>query len=255
MIYIYFVLMQFFCCILAVFVHDVGHWLFGLFYGYEFKIIFWGPFILWKNSGSVNFRFNRRLLHLLFVPGSIDLQIKNIEKFSKKGYIMMLLGGPVTSLFVSMIAFITMSYKYNLVILCFGLMIFVLGLSSLIPSKRRRGSHYTDGKRVLELIKDDRHGNNEYNTMFVYQCETHNLWQEKEQEISEKLSYIINHPLDFDNIYTIFALSRILRKNLDILEKEDVLQRMNDFSLKGTPDEKDLIDRFMNEEITWMNVF
>lgn len=230
----------------AVFFHEMGHWLFGAFYDYEFKQIFLGPFIFKKINGEIKIHFNR---HLSLWPGAIELQIKKVEQLSAKGYIMMLLGGPITSFSLSIIAFIVAIYTRNLVLICLCGMFLGTGLGSVYPFKRRLGLHYSDGKRALEIIKNNEHGNNEYNMLFVSQCDIHNLSKEKEQEIATKLLYMLNHPVDKDIVYLTYALTWIQENKLNILEEIGISQQLNDIHKSATRNEQKII-QIIRKDIT-----
>lgn len=226
----------------VTFIHELGHWFFGLFCGYQFNQLILGPLIIKKNGIKL---LSKSQLSLS--GGVITLEIKNINQLSRTGYIIMILGGPLTSFIFGIMMFVMYAYIRHLAIFALAAMSLSIGISTLIPLRKRSGFHYTDGKTALEIIKNEIHGKNEYNLLFLVQCYLKNIHEEREQEIITKLKYMVINRVDTDVVYIILALTFMLDTGIYLFPKDDIVQQITDITERANQFERKWIASVMKE--------
>ncbi|MET3297944.1 UNVERIFIED_ORG: hypothetical protein ABIC81_004708 [Bacillus proteolyticus] len=136
--------------LLVIAIHELGHVVFGLIGGLNFKFMTVGPITFQKEKGKVRIRENKLWAYFggvaMLVPSSIET-----PKLSKK-WAWMTLGGPITSLLFGITFGYIYMVSYYQYLLYFSVFHFVIFAVTIVPIK---GTLMSDGMQFLILIKDD----------------------------------------------------------------------------------------------------
>ncbi|MES5952383.1 M50 family metallopeptidase [Bacillus fungorum] len=137
-----------FLVVLAI--HELGHVVFGLIGGLNFKFMTVGPITFQKEKGKVRIRENKLWMYfggvVMLVPPSIET-----PNLSKK-WAWMTLGGPITSLLFGITSGYIYMVSYYQYLLYFAVLHFVIFAATIVPIK---GTFLSDGMQFLILIKND----------------------------------------------------------------------------------------------------
>lgn len=136
--------------LLVLAIHELGHVVFGLIGGLNFKFMTVGPITIQKEKGKVRIRENKSWAYFggvaTLVPPSIET-----PNLSKK-WAWMTLGGPITSLLFGITSgyiYMVSYYQYLLYISFFHFAIFAVTIAPI------KGMLMSDGMQFLILIKGD----------------------------------------------------------------------------------------------------
>ncbi|MBH0350671.1 hypothetical protein PDK24_04890 [Bacillus cereus] len=136
--------------LLVLAIHELGHVVFGLIGGLNFKFMTVGPITFQKEKGKVRVRENKLWMYFggvaMLVPPSIET-----PNLSKK-WAWLTLGGPITSLLFGITSGYIYMVSYYQYLLYFSVLHFVIFAATIIPIK---GTFLSDGMQFLILIKDD----------------------------------------------------------------------------------------------------
>ncbi|MGN5653888.1 site-2 protease family protein [Bacillus sp. Brlt_9] len=136
--------------LLVLAIHELGHVVFGLIGGLNFKFMTVGPITFQKEKGKVRIRENKLWMYFggvaMLVPPSIET-----PNLSKK-WAWMTLGGPITSLLFGITFGYIYMVSYYQYILYFSVFNFIIFVVTIVPIK---GTLMSDGMQFLILIKDD----------------------------------------------------------------------------------------------------
>lgn len=136
--------------LLVLAIHELGHVVFGVIGGLNFKFMTVGPITFQKEKGKVRIRENKLWMYFggvaMLVPPSIET-----PNLSKK-WAWMTLGGPITSLLFGITFGYIYMVSYYQYLLYFSVLHFVIFTATIVPIK---GTFLSDGMQFLILIKDD----------------------------------------------------------------------------------------------------
>ncbi|PFM06397.1 hypothetical protein COC45_02695 [Bacillus cereus] len=136
--------------LLVIAIHELGHVVFGLIGGLNFKFMTVGPITFQKEKGKVRIRENKLWAYFggvaMLVPSSIET-----PNLSKK-WAWLTLGGPITSLLFGITFGYIYMVSYYQYLLYFSVLHFVIFAATIVPIK---GTFLSDGMQFLILIKDD----------------------------------------------------------------------------------------------------
>lgn len=136
--------------VLVLAIHELGHVIFGLLNGLQFKFMTAGPITIQKEEGKMRIRENKRWMYFggvaMLLPPSVYT-----PNLSKK-WAWMTLGGPLTSFVCGAVSGYIYMVSYYQFLLYFSVLHFVISLATAIPMK---GIMLSDGKQFLILIKGD----------------------------------------------------------------------------------------------------
>nr|WP_269808229.1 hypothetical protein [Bacillus pretiosus] len=136
--------------LLVLAIHELGHVVFGLIGGLNFKFMTVGPITVQKEKGKVRIRENKLWAYFggvaMLIPPSIVT-----PNLSKK-WAWMTLGGPITSLLFGITFGYIYMVSYYQYLLYFSVFHFVIFAVTIVPIK---GTLMSDGMQFLILIKDD----------------------------------------------------------------------------------------------------
>ncbi|MFJ8529426.1 M50 family metallopeptidase [Bacillus sp. NPDC094106] len=188
--------------VLVFAIHELGHVVFGLLNGLQFKFMTAGPITIQKEEGKIRIRENKMWgyfggIAMLLPPSFYTLNL------SKK-WAWMTLGGPITSLACGLLSGYIYMVSYYQSLLYFSILHFVIFLATAIPMK---GIMPSDGYQFLILVKGDEKAHQHLHSI---------------QVSSELLSS--KRPKDWDN-----EIVEISKEN--IKSNEDVRETMSDLML------------------------
>ncbi|PEU86057.1 hypothetical protein CN386_01045 [Bacillus cereus] len=136
--------------LLVLAIHELGHVVFGLIGGLNFKFMTVGPITFQKEKGKVRIRENKLWMYfggvVMLVPPSIET-----PNLSKK-WAWMTLGGPITSLLFGVTSGYIYMVSYYQYLLYFTVLHFTIFAATIVPIK---GTFLSDGMQFLILIKGD----------------------------------------------------------------------------------------------------
>lgn len=239
MLYVYVILTVFIGFIISLLFHELGHWFFSLFVGYKFKRMFLGPIIIEKTTDKLAIRGND---NVFFKLGAMQVEIKDIASMSRKGFFVLILGGPIASLILAIVSLVLFLYLFINIKSLWSLI--ALGLFhgsltiffiSILPIQRK-GAQLTDGRRLLEMLKQSVQWESDYNLWFLAQCYWLDVVQENEKEISEKIFYILNNSTD--TTYLILALTFMLHRKMYLIEEKEIREQIDSILETASPVEQ-----------------
>ena len=139
------------CYITAGVVHELGHIMVGMMYGWKFHLLVIGPLgITADESGRVKFYLEKRAALWGGVGGAFPKEAseENIKVWSK-----VLMGGPLASILMGVIFLPLGIASNNRVLLLLGAMPLGMGIVCALPYPLKSGILYTDGGRWSRLRK------------------------------------------------------------------------------------------------------
>ncbi|MGH0678009.1 M50 family metallopeptidase [Bacillus luti] len=171
--------------LLVLAIHELGHVVFGLIGGLNFKFMTVGPITFQKEKGKVRIRENKLWMYFggvaMLVPPSIVT-----PNLSKK-WAWMTLGGPLTSFLFGMTFGYIYMVSYYQYLLYFSVFHFIIFAVTIVPIK---GTFLSDGMQFLILIKDDEKARDHLYTIQVsselFSYKRPKDWDEKLVELSEE---------------------------------------------------------------------
>ncbi len=171
--------------LLVLAIHELGHVVFGLIGGLNFKFMTVGPITFQKEKGKVRIRENKLWMYFggvaMLVPPSIVT-----PNLSKK-WAWMTLGGPLTSFLFGMTFGYIYMVSYYQYLLYFSVFHFIIFAVTIVPIK---GTLMSDGMQFLILIKDDEKAKQHlYNIQVsseLFSYKRPKDWDERLVEISEE---------------------------------------------------------------------
>ena len=136
--------------LLVLAIHELGHVVFGLIGGLNFKFMTVGPITVQKEKEKLRIRENKLWAYFggvaMLAPSSIET-----PNLSKK-WAWMTLGGPITSLLFGITSGYIYMVSYYQYLLYFSVLHFAIFAVTIVPIK---GTLLSDGMQFLILIKDD----------------------------------------------------------------------------------------------------
>ncbi|MED0946963.1 hypothetical protein COC58_13110 [Bacillus cereus] len=171
--------------LLVLAIHELGHVVFGLIGGLNFKFMTVGPITFQKEKGKVRIRENKLWAYFggvaMLIPPSIVT-----PNLSKK-WAWMTLGGPLTSFLFGMTFGYIYMVSYYQYLLYFSVFHFIIFAVTIVPIK---GTLMSDGMQFLILIKDDEKAKQHlYNIQVsseLFSYKRPKDWDERLVEISEE---------------------------------------------------------------------
>ncbi|MGG0730077.1 M50 family metallopeptidase [Bacillus paramycoides] len=171
--------------LLVLVIHELGHVIFGLIGGLEFKFMTVGPITVQKEKGKIRIRENKMWMYVggvaMLVPPS-----PYTPNLSKK-WAWMTLGGPLTSFVFGIVSGYIYMVSYYHMLLYFSVLHLAIFVVTAIPIK---GTLLSDGMQFLILIKDDEKAKqNLYNIQVSGELLSYKRpkdWDERLIEISEE---------------------------------------------------------------------
>ncbi len=137
----------------VIFFHEAGHLLGGALGGFRPVMLFAGPLKLSFEHGKVRPSWNGSLS----TWGGLALAIPKEGQGSRDGYIRVIVGGPLASILLAVIAGFAAIYTNGLVKQCMGLLCLTsgaIGFGTLLPL--RSGGFVSDGGQLLALLRGSR---------------------------------------------------------------------------------------------------
>lgn len=139
------------CYWIAGLIHEMGHIIIGLIYGWKFTLLVIGPIGLKVNeTGKLQFYLEKRLVLWGGVGGTMprEVNVNNSQIWGK-----ILLGGPLISI-LSGIFFLPFGIiEKNMMLLLLGAMSLGMGIMCVLPLPIKTGITYSDGMRWSRLHK------------------------------------------------------------------------------------------------------
>lgn len=136
--------------LLVLAIHELGHVIFGLIGGLEFKFMTVGPITVQKEKGKIRIRENKMWMYVggvaMLVPSS-----PYTPNLSRK-WAWMTLSGPLTSFVFGIVSGYIYMVSYYHMLLYFSVLHLAIFVVTAIPVK---GTLLSDGMQFLILIKDD----------------------------------------------------------------------------------------------------
>ncbi|EEK70909.1 Cytolysin immunity CylI domain protein [Bacillus mycoides] len=171
--------------LLVLSIHELGHVVFGLIGGLNFKFMTVGPITVQNEKGKIRIRENKLWEYFggvaMLVPPSIET-----PNLSKK-WAWMTLGGPITSLLFGITFGYIYMVSYYQYLLYFFVFHFVIFAATIVPIK---GTFLSDGMQFLILIKDDEKAKQHLYTIQVsselFSYKRPKDWDERLIELSEE---------------------------------------------------------------------
>lgn len=159
------------CYLVSAFIHELGHVIVSLRYGWKLSLLIIGPIgIKRSENNKLNFYLEKRPIMwggAAFATPVYECK-DNLKIFSKS-----LLGGPIASIVAGCVFLLVCLFHFHLVWLLLGIMPLLMGIVCLLPMKN--GFTYTDGKRWSRL----RNGGQD-------EAEEVALWKLMERDIFKK---------------------------------------------------------------------
>ncbi|GAB6563699.1 M50 family metallopeptidase [Bacillus cereus] len=173
--------------LLVLAIHELGHVVFGLIGGLNFKFMTVGPITFQKEKGKVRIRENKLWMYFggvaMLVPPSIET-----PNLSKK-WAWLTLGGPITSLLFGVTSGYIYMVSYYQYLLYFAVLHFAIFAATIVPIK---GTFLSDGMQFLILIKGDEKAKQHlYNIQVsseLFSYKRPKDWDERLVELSEEKS-------------------------------------------------------------------
>jgi len=171
--------------LLVLAIHELGHVLFGLIGGLNFKFMTVGPITVQKEKGKLRIRENKLWAYfggvVMLAPSSIET-----PNLSKK-WAWMTLGGPIMSLLFGITSGYIYMVSYYQYLLYFSVFHFVIFAVTIVPIK---GTLLSDGMQFLILIKDDEKAKQHLYTIQIsselFSYKRPKDWDERLVELSEE---------------------------------------------------------------------
>lgn len=166
-------------------VHELGHVVTGIYYGWKFEIFVLGPIGFKRKDGKVKCYLEKNIVYWAGVGATTPRENKkdNINIWKK-----VLLAGPVVSIIFGLIIFPLALDTQILFLIFLSFMSIGIGIVSLIPMKT--GVLYTDGGRALRLKKGGKEGREE--TALFNLSEFDNIEDEYKQISYSDIDELIN---------------------------------------------------------------
>lgn len=166
-------------------IHELGHVVFGLIGGLNFKFMTVGPITVQKEKGKLRIRENKLWMYFggvaTLVPPSIET-----PNLSKK-WAWMTLGGPITSVLFGITSGYIYMVSYYQYLLYFAVLHFMIFAATIVPIK---GTLISDGMQFLILIKGDEKAKKHLYTIQVsselFSYKRPKDWDERLVELSEE---------------------------------------------------------------------
>ena len=140
------------CYLLQIFVHELGHLIFGFLTGYSFVSFRVGPFMLSRRNGKLKFS-------TLNIPGTGGQCLMDPPAYEEGNYPFLLynLGGVLLNLGVAIGSFLLMNEAYsffiNVFLVSFALTGILAAVTNAYPVKV--SGIPTDGHNILSIYKED----------------------------------------------------------------------------------------------------
>lgn len=140
----------------AIFIHELGHLLMGLFQGYQLQLFIVGLLGVHRKDNKIRFFLNRNLQFFGGVAATSPTEITTKIKYE---YANILIAGPLFSLvfgFVLVVGSNFVLHSFSFAFAFTGIISLGLFLVTVVPNKS--GIFFTDRKRVQRLLNNDRVG-------------------------------------------------------------------------------------------------
>lgn len=147
---------------LAITLHELGHIMFGKMQNFQFLYFITGPFEITNKGNRINIRENKNWLYFFGVSMLMPLEKK--PDVLRKKWLILALGGPITSLVVSIVSMLVyISFDIS-VALVFCVINFLISLFTMIPFNKGIRS---DGSIVMTLYKGDEESTKLLNQLLI----------------------------------------------------------------------------------------
>lgn len=139
------------CLIIAIFLHELGHVIFGVLCKFNFHFLTFGPFLIEKVQGKLKIRENKHWIYF----GGVSFVTPTVETFSnskiKAKWGLFLFGGPFFS-FIAFLVFFMIGkiYQNDFMLWCSILNIMIFIATSFPITK----GEVNDGGNIFLLFKD-----------------------------------------------------------------------------------------------------
>ena len=147
---------------LAITLHELGHIIFGKVQNFQFLYFITGPFEITNKGNRLKISENKNWLYFFGVSMLMPYE-KKPEALRKK-WLILALGGPIISLFVSIVSMLVYVLFDNSIALVFSVINFFISVFTFIPFKSGIRS---DGNVVMTLYKDDSESTNLINQLLI----------------------------------------------------------------------------------------
>jgi hypothetical protein len=144
---------------LVTLAHELGHLVGGWIAGYEFNLLIWGPFKLWREQGRLHLGRNRSWS----LAGGMALSVPRGTESDNRHAALMVAGGPVASLLLGTVLLLlarptgalpdagVVRNLFGVLALGAGFTSLAVGVICLVPM--RTSGFLTDGARLLRLAR------------------------------------------------------------------------------------------------------
>lgn len=151
--------------LLAIYLHELGHIVFGEFAGFKFELIAFGPLKITKINNKIAFSENK---HWSLFGGATYSYPERRDNMRRR-LIIYTLGGPLFSLILAIFSYILSRNLESSFVIYFSIFNFMVFLSTILPINLADGFE-TDGASVQKLIKNNS-DTKEYINNFLLDCE------------------------------------------------------------------------------------
>ena len=137
-------------------VHELGHVISGLYYGFKLSCLIIGPLGIKRDENDKLKLYIEKNLAFWGGIGGTTPTKKNNASINIISNI--LIAGPIIQLLFGLICLFVCLYYLNLFFYLLGFMAIGASISSIIPFPQRIGGFYTDGARWLKIKKSKKNG-------------------------------------------------------------------------------------------------
>jgi len=218
---------------LSLLIHELGHVLTAKREGFTFGFFCAGPFKIYADKSKIKLTISKNLYEW---SGMAMMSVDDAELLVKSKFLKYLIGGSKLSLVCSLIsmifsfiAFYFHMLEIAVILLIFGVMNLSIFFATAIPLKKRMGLFYTDGRRYLDVKKENNTGICEFAA-----------WKLMNNDLSKNELLLVHEIKDLiriladakDDVYILYSYYYSFKNELT--SKEEVLKQLDEFKSKTT---------------------
>ena len=218
---------------LSLLIHELGHVMAAKREGFTFGFFCAGPFKIYSDKSKIKLTISKEINEWF---GMSLMTVDNAELLTKSEFMKYLIGGSklslvssLTSIVFSLISLYFQIPEITIVLLIFGVMNLSIFFATAIPFKKRFGLFYTDGKRYLDVKKENSTGICEF---AAWKLSNHDFSKKNLLSINEIKDLISILACETEDIYILYSYYYSFKNKLT--SKERVLEQLDNFKNKTT---------------------